>query len=158
MDRNFYRFRSVWNMTAPPGDVYRALVEIDDYPSWWQEVRTVEPVSADMWQLRCRSILPYDLNFSSRQSRRDRAAGILEARLDGDLEGFSRWTITPSAGGTSAVFDEEVVANKPLLRRLAVIARPAFTANHRLMMMHGRRGLAAYLAGMRLGRRSEPDA
>jgi hypothetical protein len=155
VDRNFYRFRSEWNMTAAPDDVYRALVEIEDYPSWWQEVRTVDPVSQDLWQLTCRSVLPYDLNFTSHQSRRDRKAGILEAHLEGDLEGFSRWTIMPAADGTLAVFDEEVIANKSLLRRLALVARPAFTANHSLMMLHGRRGLTAYLAGMRLG--SRPD-
>lgn len=158
MDRNFYSFRSEWNMPAAPDDVYLALVEIDDYPSWWQEVKSVERASDDSRRLRCRSILPYDLNFTSREAKRDRQGGILEATLEGDLEGFSRWTITASPGGTLAVFDEEVIANKALLRRLALIARPAFTANHSLMMMHGRRGLTAYLAGMRLGRQPDPDA
>jgi hypothetical protein len=31
------------------------------------------------------------------------------------------------------------------------VARPAFVANHALMMRHGRRGLRAYLAGLRRG-------
>jgi len=33
-----------------------------------------------------------------------------------------------------------------------VVARPAFRANHTLMMRDGRRGLTAYLAGLRAGR------
>lgn len=158
MDRNFYQFRSEWQLSAPPDDVFRALAELDDYPSWWPEVRTVRRLSDDTRQLTCRSMLPYDLEFTVQKSKRDRQAGILEARLNGDLEGLSRWTITASSGGTLAVFDEEVVVNKGLLRRLALIARPAFKGNHTLMMSHGRRGLSAYLAGMRLGRKPEtPD-
>lgn len=158
MDRNLYQFRSEWHLSAPPDDVFRALAELDDYPSWWPEVRTVRRLSDDTRQLTCRSVLPYDLEFTARKSKSDRQAGILEARLNGDLEGFSRWTITASPGGTLAVFDEEVIVNKGPLRRLAPIARPAFQGNHRLMMSHGRRGLNAYLAGMRLGRKPDtPD-
>ncbi|MGH3795385.1 MAG: SRPBCC family protein [Pseudonocardiaceae bacterium] len=152
MDRNFYQFRSAWHLSAPRGDVFRALAELDDYPTWWPEVRAVHRVSDDARALTCRSFLPYDLDFTIRQSTRDRQTGILEARLSGDIEGFSRWTVTASSAGTLAVFDQEVVANKRLLQRLALIARPAFKGNHSLMMSHGRRGLRAYLAGMRLGR------
>jgi len=155
MDRNFYQFRSEWRLSAPHADVFRALAELDDLPTWWPEVRTVHWISTEARRLVCRSLLPYDLTFAVRQPRRDRHAGILEARLDGDLEGTSRWTITASSAGTLAVFDEAVIVNKRLLRRLAPIARMAFAGNHRLMMSHGRRGLTAYLAGMRLGRKPE---
>jgi hypothetical protein len=153
VDRNFYRFRTQWDLNAPPADVFEALAELTDYPNWWPEVRTVTRLTGDEFQLRCRSLLPYDLNFVSRPVRRDRDDGLLEAHLAGDLDGFSRWTITGAGTGTVAVFEEEVVANKALLRRLALIARPAFQANHVVMMRHGRRGLRTYLAGMRLGRR-----
>ena len=47
----------------------------------------------------------------------------------------------------------EVLARKALLRRFGAVARPAFKANHTLMMRHGERGLATYLAGVRAGRR-----
>ena len=70
-------------------------------------------------------------------------------RLTGDLEGFSRWTIQEFPDGSRATFEEEVVANKKLLQRLDPIARPAFRANHKLMMSHGERGLRTYLAGRR---------
>ena len=155
MDRNFYKFRSEWRLSAPPDDVFLALAELDDYPTWWPEVRAVRRLSDDARQLCCRSLLPYDLNFTARRLQYDRLTGILEARLSGDLEGISRWTITTLSGGTLAIFDEEVIANKTLLRRLSLIGRGAFTGNHQLMMSHGRRGLSAYLAGMRLGRKSE---
>ena len=82
----------------------------------------------------------------------DDAAGTLEAALSGDLEGMSRWTISRSGPATLAVFDEDVVARKALIRTLGPVARPAFRANHAVMMAAGKRGLVAYLAGMRLGR------
>lgn len=159
VDRNYYRFHSAWRLCAPTDDVFRALVELDDYPLWWPEVRAVHRLPDDETRrLVCRSLLPYDLVFTLRQVLRDRRAGIIEAGLDGDLEGSSRWTVSTAPGGTLAVFDQQVVVNKSLLRRLSLIGRPAFVANHTLMMSHGRRGVTAYLAGMRLGRASAaPD-
>lgn len=146
MDWNFYRFRSEWHLGAPSDEVFGVLAELDDYPAWWPEVRTVRQPTAETRRLTCRSALPYDLTVTMRQSVNDPRAGILEAAMTGDLEGFSRWSISASSSGTLAVFDEEVVANKPLLRRLALLARPAFTINHSLMMRHGHQGLTTYLA------------
>jgi len=150
--RNQYRFRTEWALSAAPDDVFAALAELLDYPNWWPEVKDTTALDANRCQMTVRSVLPYDLSFVSTRSRLDRPAGVLEATLSGDLEGVSRWTITKSPSGTVAVFEETVVAHKALLRRLAVVARPAFRANHGVMMSHGRRGLVAYLAGMRLGR------
>jgi Polyketide cyclase / dehydrase and lipid transport len=155
MDRNFYVFRSEWALAGPVEDVYLALAQLVDYPSWWPEVRSVRQVTAETSELVCRSLLPYDLVFSSRQTRKDPDARVLEAALEGDLAGFSRWTLTPRGDGTLAVFEEEVTAEKALLRRLGGVARPAFKANHTLMMRHGRQGLRTFLAGFRLGRSAE---
>ena len=91
-------------------------------------------------------MLPYNLVFESIQDRRDPDEGVLEARLVGDLDGFSRWT-NPLIAIVTAVFEEEVTATKALLRYLAPVARPAFRANHTLMMQHGQAGLRVYLAG-----------
>lgn len=134
-------------MPARADDAYAVLQKVGDYPAWWLEVRTVRQLGEDFCEIRCRSVLPYELVFTSRQARRDPIARVLEAHLSGDLEGFSRWTIVPSDSGSDLVFDEEVIVTKSLLRRLAVVARPAFKANHALMMRHGERGLRAYLAG-----------
>jgi hypothetical protein len=139
----------VWNPGAPAGDVYRVLEHLAGYPAWWPEVKEVRPLRPDEYELRCRSLLPYDLVFTTQQTRRDPQARVLEAALSGDLEGFSRWTIQEFPDGARATFDEEVVATKALLRRLDPVARPAFRANHRLMMKHGEAGLRTFLAGYR---------
>lgn len=147
MDLNHYRFRSKWQLDAPAATVFGVLGALETYPAWWPEIRLAEAIDPDSIRLTARSLLPYDLDFVSHQDKRNPAAGVLEATLTGDLEGFSRWTIRSDGRATTAIFDEEVIAHKALLRKLALIARPAFRANHRLMMRHGQQGLRTYLAG-----------
>jgi hypothetical protein len=149
MGDSSYTFRSEWHLSAAPDDVYHALERLPDYPLWWPEVRSVRPIGNEAYELTCRSTLPYDLRFTTKQAVRDPVARVLEATMTGDLEGFSRWTISVHPTGTSATFDEEVVANKALLRKLELIARPAFKANHKRMMRNGERGLRTFLAGYR---------
>jgi hypothetical protein len=151
VDLNSYSFRSVWPADATADVAYQALREIEDYPAWWPEVRRAQRIDDATHDMVVRSLLPYDLVFRTTQSRADENDRILEAHMEGDLAGFSRWTISPSGSGAMLVFEEQVVAQKPLLRRLGAVARPAFVANHSLMMRHGRRGLRAYLAGLRRG-------
>jgi hypothetical protein len=147
MDLNLYKFRSQWRLDAAPSEVFGVLADLETYPSWWPEIRLVEVITPESSRITARSLLPYDLAFVTRQSRRDFDGLVLEASMTGDLEGFSRWTLRADGAGTSAVFDEEVITRKPLLRRLAAVARPAFRANHTLMMRHGEQGLRTYVAG-----------
>ncbi|WP_371581580.1 SRPBCC family protein [Streptomyces sp. NBC_01314] len=146
MDWCHYRFRSRWILPAPPAAVYEVLQRADDYPHWWPQVREVIRIDDTTGTIRIRSVLPYDLAFTARETRRDATAGILEIEMAGDLDGWARWTLTADGPGTLARYDQEVDVTKPLLRRLAVPGRPVFRANHALMMRAGRRGLLAYLA------------
>jgi hypothetical protein len=147
-----YVFRSTWRLDASPQDVTAALECLDDYPRWWPEVREARRIDDDTYELRCRSTLPYDLVFETRRAVHDVTGGVLEANMIGDLEGFSRWTITADGAGTIAVFDEDVITTKKLLRVLEPVARPGFRANHWSIMRHGEAGLRVYLAGLRRGR------
>ncbi|MET9811160.1 SRPBCC family protein [Streptomyces halstedii] len=145
MDWNHYRFRTVWDLPAPPGAVYTALEQAEDYPRWWPQVREIARVDDTTATARFRSVLPYDLVLTLRQRRHDPAARVLEAALSGDLDGWARWTVTPRGGGSRVVYEQEVHVRAAPLRRLAVPGRPFFRANHALMMRAGRRGLAAWL-------------
>jgi len=147
MRLNHYRFRSEWRLSHPLPVVWDALEELEAYPKWWPEIRRSEQIELAASRVTCRSFLPYELVFVTRSARREPSVGVLEATLEGDLNGFSRWTISElEGGGTLAVFDEEVDVGKTLLKVLAPVARPAFRANHWLMMKHGRDGLEKYLA------------
>ncbi|GGY49420.1 SRPBCC family protein [Streptomyces omiyaensis] len=145
MDWCRYRFRSVWRLDAPPDRVYAVLARAEEYPRWWPQVRSVVPRDAATGTARFRSVLPYDLHVTVRALRQDPGVRVLEVRLDGDLEGWARWTVTPDGAGTRALYEQEVEVRARLLRLLAVPGRPFFRANHALMMRGGRRGLAGRL-------------
>ncbi|MFV0130822.1 SRPBCC family protein [Streptomyces sp. HMX112] len=148
MNWNHYRFRSVWDLPAPPDTVYAVLARPEEYPSWWPQVRRTVLLDERTGVVRIRSVLPYDIVVTLAERRRDPAARVLETTLDGDLRGWARWTVTGhGTGGARALYEQEVEVRRPLMRRLAVPGRPAFLVNHRLMMRAGRRGLAAGLAG-----------
>jgi uncharacterized protein YndB with AHSA1/START domain len=145
MDWTRYHFRSRWTLPASPVAVYAALERAEEYPRWWRQVREVNRIDDVTGVVRVRSLLPYDVTFTAREVRRDPAAGVLEIAMSGDLDGWARWTITGDGTGSLARYEQVVEVRKPLLRRFAVPGRPAFRANHWLMMRSGRRGLARHL-------------
>ncbi|MGW6569333.1 SRPBCC family protein [Streptomyces sp. NPDC054975] len=145
MDWCRYRFRTVWQLAAPPDVVFAVLERTDEYPRWWPQVREVVAVDDVTGTARFRSFLPYDLVVTAEARRRDPGARVLEVALGGDLEGWARWSLTPHGSGTRALYEQEVEVTGPVMRRLAVVGRPVFRANHFLMMRAGRRGLAAHL-------------
>ncbi|MCG0289822.1 SRPBCC family protein [Streptomyces sp. PSAA01] len=157
MDWCHYRFHSRWDLDAAPAAVFAALADGDDYPRWWPQVREVRRIDERSGAARFRSLVPYDLRVIVSEARQDPADGVLEIGFAGDLEGWARWTVLPQGTGTRALFEQEVVTRKPLLRRLALPGRPVFRANHALMMRSGRRGLRAYLAARPTGPASPPS-
>lgn len=150
---NRYRFRSVWHVDACPDDVYEVLSDIANYPLWWHEIRKATKIDDETGELRCRSFLPFDLVVQVKHSIRNQQAGLLRATLSGDLEGYASWEITGRDGGTDLMFDQEVVVNKALLRRLVLIAKPFFRGNHDLMMRGGFKGLKQVLEAKSASRR-----
>lgn len=144
-----YRFRSVWDLDAPPARVYPLLADPGHYPGWWPQVRRVTPADERSGTAVIRSVLPYEIHVTLTGLLRDPARGVLEAALGGDLDGWARWTVRPrggpAPGRTRAVYEQEVEVRDPLLRRFALAGRPVLRLNHALMMRAGRRGLAARL-------------
>ncbi|MBZ4017366.1 SRPBCC family protein [Streptomyces purpurogeneiscleroticus] len=141
-----YRFRSVWLLDAAPGVVYAVLERTESYPRWWPQVAEVHRTDDHSGAARIRSVLPYSLRVTARETRRDPGAGVLETALHGDIDGWARWTVRPHGTGTRALYEQEVEVRRPFMRLLAYPGRPFFRLNHTLMMRAGRRGLAAWLA------------
>lgn len=141
-----YRFRTLWDVDAPPESVFAVLERAEEYPEWWPQVREVVPLDGRTGRARFRSVLPYDLVVVARQVRHDPRERVLEAAFEGDLVGWARWTVRPHAGGTRAVYDQQVEVRRRLMRALAIPGRPLFRANHALMMRSGLRGLRSRLA------------
>ena len=55
-------------------------------------------------EVRCCSMLPYDLVFAIRRDVEDPIARVLRAHQTGDLEGWSRWSISAAAGRSIVAF------------------------------------------------------
>jgi len=142
---NEYRFESVWQVPCSRVKVFAVLRDLSIYPQWWSEVRRVSGAGDSAVKVTIRATLPYSLTFEMQQKVVDEESGVLEAAMNGDLQGTSRWKIVERGGMCFLTFQEEVRMNKPLLRWLAPIARPVFRVNHSLMMKHGQQGLRRYL-------------
>jgi hypothetical protein len=148
---NHYRFRSDWSVDCLPADAFEVLADLGSYPLWWPEVRRAVQVGEERAELHCRSFLPYELVFEASHHTRDSENLVLIANLEGDLNGTVGWRIHSRGRGARLVYDQEVAVGKPLLRALGPLLRPALVANHQVMMRHGKRGLATYLAGFTKG-------
>lgn len=147
-----YTFHSVWRLAATPAEVYQVLCHIELYAEWWPEVRSMRRIDDRRFATVCRSLLPYELRFVTEQALIDPEHGVLDAHLSGDLEGRSRWSIAADGPGTALSYNQEVVTQTRLLNALSPALRPAFVANHALMMRHGKAGLATFMAGYGVGR------
>ncbi|MFD3720176.1 SRPBCC family protein [Streptomyces sp. NPDC058674] len=147
-----YRFRSVWDLDAPPARVFAVLAQPGEYPLWWPQVRRVEAVDDRTGTALVRSVLPYALHVTATELLRDPGRGVLEVALRGDLDGWARWTVRGRGGTggarTRALYEQEVEVRRPLMRRLSLPGRPVFRLNHALMMRAGRHGLQARLAAL----------
>lgn len=138
-------FRAQWRLPVPPAAAFAVLADVEGYPRWWPQIRRAQRIDATSGELTCRSLLPYDIVFVLRREVEDPDAGILRARLSGDLVGTSQWTITTDRGGTLASFDERVTVGNDALRVAGRLLRPVVRFNHELMMRAGEKGLRAQL-------------
>ncbi|MEI2766389.1 MAG: SRPBCC family protein [Dermatophilaceae bacterium] len=139
-----------WLLNAPTARVYAVLADPSRYPTWWPQVRSAVPLDADRGHATVRALLPYTMHLTVTRESVDPDAGLLRARLSGDLDGWCSWRVTPSASGfTRARFDQQVRVTPWVMRLWARWARDLALANHRAMMRGGERGLEAYLAGRR---------
>lgn len=146
-----YVFHSVWHIQAPPTDLMPVLEDLGSYPAWWPEIRRVRPLGDKRFEVVARSFLPYELRFVSEAGSSEPRAGVINATLSGDMEGAVRWTVEPVDGGCRLLYDQEVTTHKRLLNVTAPVARPAFKANHAVMMRHGEAGLRTFMAGFARG-------
>ena len=136
-----YRFLHRWSLPVGRDDLFDVLADIGDYPTWWPQVRAVARVDQDTAHVVARSVLPYSLDLLLTRAVEDRGTGVLEARIDGQLHGWSRWTLCATGAGTTVHYEQEVTTPGRLMTALSRVARPVLEANHAAMMRGGREGL-----------------
>ncbi|MFD8005897.1 SRPBCC family protein [Streptomyces mirabilis] len=157
MELHRYRFRSVWDFTRPPDEVFAVLRVVDDWPLWWPGVRQARRVDEQSGAFLLRSLLPFDLDLTITGAFEDTESRVLRGVVGGDLEGVSGWSVRPHGTGSRAVLEQDMVARKALIRRLEVPFRPLFRANHYLLTYRGHRGLKAWLDGGQEARRAREE-
>ena len=145
-----YRFVDEWDVAATPAAVFAALADGRSYPDWWRPVYLSveadgEPAVGKVARQHFKGRLPYHLRTESRIVAYDPPRS-LSVDVDGDLRGHGQWTLTPLAdGGTHVRFDWQVFADRPLLRALTPVLRPAFRWNHAWAIARAMEGLEPYV-------------
>jgi hypothetical protein len=130
-----WQFESRWPLPGPPDRVYEVLGDVECYPQWWPQVRAAGWLGDGHGVLLIRSALPLTLELELTASVQDPAAGILESRIDGDLIGWSRFTV-----GADVHYEQEVSTPRWYMN---LAPRGVLRANHERMMRSAERGLAA---------------
>ncbi|MDA5147433.1 SRPBCC family protein [Streptomyces sp. AD681] len=144
MNRHDIRFTGAWRSSLSPDAVYQTLADVRAYPTWWSAFRSVRQTGERECEVVIRSLLPYELTARLTPVLEDPGVRILEAAMNGDVEGSVRWTVEPDRqDGSVARFTEHVTVRKAALRRWMPVARPFFHLNHTAAMRSGQHGLAA---------------
>jgi mannose-6-phosphate isomerase-like protein (cupin superfamily)/uncharacterized protein YndB with AHSA1/START domain len=143
-----YVFVDEWDVAAPPEATFDALADARTYPEWWRPVylgvdAEGPPALGKVSSQHFKGRLPYHLRTRSRIVELE-PPRVVAAEVEGDLRGHGRWTLTPTAGGTHVRFDWRVYADRPLLRVLTPLLRPAFRWNHNWAIARAMEGLEPY--------------
>lgn len=122
------------------------------WPSVYLEVSEVEPGGPDhvgrVIELFTKGWLPYTLRWRFRVTQ-NRGEDGFELAAMGDFVGRGIWTFIQDGPFVDVVYDWRIAAEKPLLRRLTPVLRPAFSANHHWAMRKGEESLRLELARRR---------
>jgi hypothetical protein len=156
MSSNQYSFRTRWQVESTLEEVNAILSNASDLPRWWPsvylDVQELAPGGADgvgkVVSLYTKGWLPYTLHWQFRVTTNSYPHGFaLEAF--GDFVGRGVWTFRQAGATVEIEYLWEVMADKPLLRRLSWLFKPVFAANHRWAMQKGCESLVLELARRR---------
>ena len=162
---NDYHFITTWHIAASPEEITEVLGDAPDLARWWPSVylrvRELQPGDdrgiGKVVSLWTKGWLPYTLRWNFTVTESDPPRGFrLEA--EGDFVGVGIWTLVPEraaddpAGPLTAVtYDWTVIAEKGVLKRMSVVMKPIFSANHHWAMARGEESLRLELARRHAG-------
>ena len=159
MPASAYRFIEHWSIPGfSPSQVYEVLCDARLLPEWWKGVyleatpedESMPPRVGGRTRVKARGFLPYRLRMTLEATALE-PGKVVEVRSYGDLEGVWRATLLPEGDGTRVEIDENVTAQKPLIRVLSPLLKPLFAWNHYWTTPRGEAGLRAYLANRHRG-------
>jgi uncharacterized protein YndB with AHSA1/START domain len=144
---NVYHFITHWTIPgATREEIYAVIADVEALPRWWPSVYLdVTPVSdtgdrngiGRAFDLHTKGWLPYTLRWRlTVQEVKPPLGSTIGA--SGDFNGRGIWRFIQTADGVDVLFDWKLTADKPLLKYLSPLLKPAFAANHRWAMEQGR--------------------
>jgi hypothetical protein len=154
MPGNVFRFDESWHIPeGTPHQVWDVLSDAELLPLWWGDVyKDVVPLDkkgkasvGSRARARARGALPYELNFIIEASELE-PGRLVVVKTFGDFDGVWRAELSPSGTGTDVQLTWQVTVERPILKFLAPLLRPAFARNHRWTTPRGETGLRRYLA------------
>lgn len=162
MSSNQYSFRTHWQVESTLEEVNAILSNAPDLARWWPSVYldVQELAKGDVdgvgkvVSLYTKGWLPYTLRWQFRVTRNSYPHGF-ELEACGDFIGRGVWTFRQAGPTVEIEYLWEVMADKPLLRRLSWLFKPVFAANHHWAMRQGYESLLLELARRRA---STPEA
>jgi hypothetical protein len=157
---NDYHFITAWRIPATPDEISTVLGDAPALARWWPSVYlAVDEVSpgderglGKVVDLYTKGFLPYTLRWQFSVTASDPPWGFsIEAR--GDFVGRGIWTLRQDVGPaepggplTIVTYDWLVIAEKGILKRLSLVMKPIFKANHHWAMARGEESLKIELA------------
>jgi hypothetical protein len=143
-----YHFITNWQVQAGCEEVYRILEDVDALALWWPsvylDVKILEKGRpggvGKLVELYTKGWLPYSLRWKFRVTETQFPNGFSLQAL-GDFVGTGVWTFRQDEQNCMVTYDWSISAEKPLLKKLSWLLRPAFAANHEWAMRKGLKSL-----------------
>jgi polyketide cyclase/dehydrase/lipid transport protein len=151
-----YRFVTVWRLQAPIDRVFAEIDDAEAWPTWWPNVRRVEPLErgdADGIGARYRTTfvgkLPYELRFDLRVTLREPPTSLVGVAT-GELEGTGEWTLWTEEDWTVVRYVWAIRTTAQWMNLLAPLpfVDDIFRLNHHAVMRNGLVGIRRRLGGV----------
>ena len=127
-----FRFDQRFHFGLPPEELWHVLTRTERYPEWWSWLRRLD---ADGFARgsTAHAVIQAPLPFALRVTGEVQdlvAPELVATRVSGDLHGPARLEIRRVPDGSEARLTWALELRDPVLRRLALVARPAMAWAH----------------------------
>jgi carbon monoxide dehydrogenase subunit G len=144
-------YRGSFSLPAPPGDVWSAIGQVDQFEQWWvwlSEFRLEAPPLGRGAVLHgvVSPPLPYRMRLRIELETWD-PPRLIEARVGGDLRGQARIVLEPGTGGTVAGVEWSLEMMQLPMRLAARVGKPLLRWGHDRVVEITVAGFVRRLAG-----------
>ncbi|MGZ8762485.1 MAG: SRPBCC family protein [Acidimicrobiia bacterium] len=127
-----FTFDRTWVFATPPDDFFATICRTDEFTEWWSWLRRceIEGVhSGARADCVIQAPLPYALRLTIAIEAVETGA-LIVTQVEGDLHGPARLEIAPHPDGCTARLVWSLELRDPVLRNVAIFARPAMVWAH----------------------------